>query len=278
LKNPGFTTPAVSKERLGPVEELLLPLTDLDGMELIRLGEFSDSPGLLGGLQRDLGFEGGRMSFSGSGHDAPRDGWVIFDQCNIPTCPVSGVHLTPTGEKKEVWDWRTIRLLAKRESLFGRSGVLDGRPVVMLWGDPPGWEEMLVVVLGHQEIMLTGEAIVVVGNTRQYCGEGFSADRPTVNSILAEDGTRVEDDRRLPGEDLGVVVQRIPKVGDRDAPERKTRTPEPPSSVLLNVRATSRGTRSSHPFAKHCDKTVNRMGSSPRSPDFRSVRQIPGWP
>src|SRR4051794_39696277 len=57
-------------------------------------------------------------------------------------------HFAPTGEKKEVWDWRTIRLLARRENLFGRSGMLGGRQVVMLWGAPPGWEEMLVEVMG----------------------------------------------------------------------------------------------------------------------------------
>jgi hypothetical protein len=84
-----------------------------------------------------------------------------------------GVYYAPTGEKKEVWDWRMIRLLAKRENLFGRSGVLCGGPVVMLWGDPPGWEAMLVVVLGHLGIMREGETIVVVENTRQYWAKDF---------------------------------------------------------------------------------------------------------
>src|ERR1700704_1214052 len=84
---------AVAEERLGTVEELLLPLTDLDGVDLIRLGEFGDGPGLLGGLQGDLGLEGGRMPLALAGHDAPRDGSATFDQYNIPGCPVSGVHL-----------------------------------------------------------------------------------------------------------------------------------------------------------------------------------------
>jgi hypothetical protein len=47
-------------------------------------------------------------------------------------------NFAPTGEKNEIWDWRTIQLLARKENLFGRSGVLCGRQVIMLWGDPPG--------------------------------------------------------------------------------------------------------------------------------------------
>src|SRR5215218_6444585 len=84
--------PSVAEQALGPVEELLLPLADLDGMDLVRLGEFGDGLGLLGGLQGDLGLEGGRVALACAGHDAPRDGSATSDQYNIPSCPVSGVH------------------------------------------------------------------------------------------------------------------------------------------------------------------------------------------
>src|ERR1700744_257582 len=63
--------PAVAEERLDAVEELLLPLADLDGVDLIRLGEFGDGLGLLGGLQGNLGLEGGRMPFAFAGHETP---------------------------------------------------------------------------------------------------------------------------------------------------------------------------------------------------------------
>ena len=56
------------------------------------LGQLVDGPGLLGGLQGDLGLEGGRMPLACAGHDAPRDGTVTFDQFNIPSGPVLGVH------------------------------------------------------------------------------------------------------------------------------------------------------------------------------------------
>jgi hypothetical protein len=59
LAGVAIATSAVLEEGLDPIEELLLPLTDLDGMDLIRLGEFGDGLGLLGGLQGDLGLEGG---------------------------------------------------------------------------------------------------------------------------------------------------------------------------------------------------------------------------
>jgi hypothetical protein len=78
-----------------------------------------------------------------------------------------------TGATREVWDWRTIRLLAKRESLFGRTGTLCGRQVVMLWGDPPGWIVMLVEVLGHLGIEVEDEVIVVVADQRQFMARDF---------------------------------------------------------------------------------------------------------
>jgi hypothetical protein len=65
---------AVAGEGLGPVEELLLPLADLHGVDLEDLRQLGDGPGLLGGLQGDLGLEGGRMPLALAGHDAPRDG------------------------------------------------------------------------------------------------------------------------------------------------------------------------------------------------------------
>ena len=81
----------------------------------------------------------------------------------------------PTGKKREIWDWRTIRLLAKRENLFGRSGTLAGHRVVMLWGDPPGWGAMLVEVLGHLGVVPGSGVIVVVANRGQFMARDFLA-------------------------------------------------------------------------------------------------------
>ena len=86
--------PTVAEEGLDAVEELLLPLTDLDGVDLVRLRELGDRLGLLGGLQGDLRPGGGRMPLAFAGQDEPRDESATFDQYNIPSCPVSGVHLT----------------------------------------------------------------------------------------------------------------------------------------------------------------------------------------
>ena len=65
------------------------------------------------------------------------------------------------------------RLLAKRENHFGRSGTLRGRRVVMLWGDPPGWEAMLVAVLGHLGVGREDDVVVVVGDARQFWARDF---------------------------------------------------------------------------------------------------------
>src|SRR6516165_8151082 len=92
----------VAEEGLGPVEELLLPLADLDGMDLEDLRQLGDGPRLLDGLQGDLGLEGGRMPLALAGHDAPRDGSETTDQYNIPGCPASGVHLRNKSADQQV--------------------------------------------------------------------------------------------------------------------------------------------------------------------------------
>src|SRR5581483_2468926 len=86
--------PSVTEKGVDAVEELLLPLADLDRVDLERLRELGDGLVLLGGLQRDLGLERGRVSLSFARHDAPRDGSVSSDQFNISSGPVLGVHLT----------------------------------------------------------------------------------------------------------------------------------------------------------------------------------------
>ena len=57
-----FAAAAVAEERLGPVNELLLPLADLDRVDLEDPCQLGQGPGLLGGLQGDFGLERGRMS------------------------------------------------------------------------------------------------------------------------------------------------------------------------------------------------------------------------
>ena len=48
----------IPEERPGAVEELLLPLADLDGMDLVRLRQLGDRLGLLSSLQGDAVLEG----------------------------------------------------------------------------------------------------------------------------------------------------------------------------------------------------------------------------
>src|SRR5262249_48832764 len=85
---------AVGEERLGAVEELLLPVADLDRVDLEGLGQLGQGPGLLGGLQGDPGLEGRGISLASARHDAPRDESVTFDEFNIPSGPVFGLSRT----------------------------------------------------------------------------------------------------------------------------------------------------------------------------------------
>src|SRR5262245_10652171 len=48
----------VGEERLGAVEELLLPLADLDRVDLEGFGQLGQGPSLLGRLQSDPSLEG----------------------------------------------------------------------------------------------------------------------------------------------------------------------------------------------------------------------------
>lgn len=85
---------AIAEEDLGTVGELFLLLADLDVVDLIRLGEFGDGPGLPGGLLGDFDLEGGRMPHAWDGHDVHRDELATFDQYNIPRRPENEVRFT----------------------------------------------------------------------------------------------------------------------------------------------------------------------------------------
>ena len=80
----------------------------------------------------------------------------------------------PTGEKREEYDYHEIRRLAKRENLFGRSGTLQGRAVVMLWGAPENWQAMLVEVL--RLLRATPDTVVTVGTSQFLAGDFLSQD------------------------------------------------------------------------------------------------------
>ena len=50
----------------------------------------------------------------------------------MSTARTGGASPAPTGEKRWEYDYYEVRRLAKRENLFGRSGTVQGRKVVML--------------------------------------------------------------------------------------------------------------------------------------------------
>src|SRR4051795_2352907 len=62
---------SVLEEAFHAVKELLLPLADLDRVDLELLGQLGDGLGLLGGLQGDLCLEGRRVLLADSSHAMP---------------------------------------------------------------------------------------------------------------------------------------------------------------------------------------------------------------
>jgi hypothetical protein len=92
---------SVLEEGLDPVQELLLPLADLDRVDLKGRGQLGQGLGLLDSLQGDLRLETGGMSLLACvGHDAPQDATETFDQFNIPSGPVSWVHFIGHGGRE----------------------------------------------------------------------------------------------------------------------------------------------------------------------------------
>jgi hypothetical protein len=96
---------AVAKEELDAIDELLLPLTDLNRMDLKRLRQLGDGFGLIGGFHGHVGLERGRMPSALSRHDAPRDGSATVDQYSVPTCPVLVIHPELSGYKSNRFNW-----------------------------------------------------------------------------------------------------------------------------------------------------------------------------
>src|SRR5262249_11338061 len=90
---------SVAEERFDTVQELLLPLADLDRVDLEGPRQLGQGPGRLDSLQGDLGLEGGRVALlTCVGHEEPRDATVTFDQINIPSGPVFGVVRRETAD------------------------------------------------------------------------------------------------------------------------------------------------------------------------------------
>jgi hypothetical protein len=116
-------------------------------------------------------------------------------------CNDSKGFSAPTGEKKEVYDYQTIRRLAKRENLFGRAGVLNYRNVVMLWGAPENWQAMLAEVL--KLLNVTPNTVITVGTDQFLASDFLEHDEDGKRSL----GARVDADQKNNKERLELQAQ-----------------------------------------------------------------------
>jgi len=61
----------------------------------------------------------------------------------------------------EDYDPFELRKLALAENMLGRFGYFRGVPVVMLWNQPPGWEDMLAAVI--DKLGVPDDGVVTAG-------------------------------------------------------------------------------------------------------------------
>jgi hypothetical protein len=61
----------------------------------------------------------------------------------------------------EDFDQFELRKLALIENMLGRFGYFAGVPVVMLWNQPPGWEDMLAAVI--EKLGVADDGVVTAG-------------------------------------------------------------------------------------------------------------------
>jgi len=77
------------------LQNLALPLADLDGVDLKLAGELGGGLQAADRLQGDLGLEVGGVAIAGFGHDRRLlSADIVPPIPNLPTCPESGVHFS----------------------------------------------------------------------------------------------------------------------------------------------------------------------------------------
>ena len=74
--------------------------------------------------------------------------------------PATGVF--PAVGSVEDYDTFELRRLALGENMLGRYGHYKGVPLLMLWNQPPGWEDMLVAVI--DKLGVPDGGVVTVGS------------------------------------------------------------------------------------------------------------------
>lgn len=69
----------------------------------------------------------------------------------------------PTGRVVEAWDHIELRRRAEEVALFGRYGRVRYLRVLMLWNQPPDWEELLRLTV--TELGVPADAILTAGRS-----------------------------------------------------------------------------------------------------------------
>jgi hypothetical protein len=96
---------------------------------------------------------------------------------------------------KRDWSWESVRKLSRSKALYGRSGKIEQREVIMLWMSFPGWENLLTDMLQELKVPADSEMVVTVGVSSQFMARDFVSQK---KSILTQvDANSRRDDGRL---------------------------------------------------------------------------------
>ena len=100
--------------------------------------------------------------------------------------PATGTF--PAVGSVEDYDPIELRRLALRENLLGRYGHYAGTPLLMLWNQPPGWEDMLEAVTAGLAVPDGG--VVTAGSAVLGTVAGLRASRRRDSDGFSEKETR----------------------------------------------------------------------------------------
>jgi hypothetical protein len=80
----------------------------------------------------------------------------------------------PTGQVVEAWDHLELRRRAEEVALFGRYGRVRHLRTLMLWNQPPAWEELLRITVA--ELNVPPDAILTAGRSELGLVKEFLGD------------------------------------------------------------------------------------------------------
>jgi RHS repeat-associated protein len=136
------------------------------------------------------------MPLALDGHDAPRDGSATFDQYNIPSCPVSGVHLNLPNSTNVQFKYNSDRLRVQKISAGGTvtNYILDGLQALLEKGGTGTTQTQYVlglarIVSGTAKYYLEDRLGSIIGLTDANQNITYALRYDSYGNLLQQQGT-----------------------------------------------------------------------------------------